>query len=392
MVKRNWTVAAGATAAGTAVVAGFTVAGPLNPPAGPVSPTYKTLAEVEPRVAVQSLPGDALALHVINQPGSYYLTSNLTGIAGKHAIRIAAADVTLDLMGLTIAASPTGQGAGDAGIFVFGSPGNVTIRNGTVRGWNGGAFPNSGGVVASFAANCRVEGLRVVQCSAYGINLGAGGVVSGCLIENGRGIQVASRGVVSDCVVRSGTGTGIAVDGDDALIVNCQVTGAGQFGIHCTGSGRVEGCSVALCGSAGIQVGSGSLVSGCTASANAGAGMSANGASTISGCVAELNGFDGISVVSDSLVIGNTCNANGQAPTNHAGVYVNGSDNRIEGNTFTDNNYGVYTESQVNLVIRNSARSNSILNYRFGVGTVAGPIVTAATIAGSTNPHANYDF
>jgi len=68
-------------------------AGPLDPPAGPVTSTYKTLTEVEPRTAINTTntPGDADSLFKITQPGSYYLTGNITGVAAKHGIEIAVA-------------------------------------------------------------------------------------------------------------------------------------------------------------------------------------------------------------------------------------------------------------------------------------------------------------
>src|SRR5215470_13825947 len=71
--------------------------GPLNPPAGPVASTYKTLSEVEPRVAINAAntPGDANSTYRIAQAGSYYLTGNLSGEAGKSCIEIDASNVTL---------------------------------------------------------------------------------------------------------------------------------------------------------------------------------------------------------------------------------------------------------------------------------------------------------
>lgn len=59
------------------------VAGDLNPPAGPVAPTMKTLDEVEPRIAINRVntPGDADSLYKITQPDSYDLTGNNTAAA-----------------------------------------------------------------------------------------------------------------------------------------------------------------------------------------------------------------------------------------------------------------------------------------------------------------------
>ena len=60
---------------GACVVAAATMvsfAGPLDPPAGPVASTYKTLTEVEPRIAINATntPGDADSIYKVTQPGS----------------------------------------------------------------------------------------------------------------------------------------------------------------------------------------------------------------------------------------------------------------------------------------------------------------------------------
>ena len=106
-------------------------AGTLNPPPGPVAPTGKTTDEIEPRKDVLSLPGDADSLHVINLPGSYYLTGNITGAPARNGIKILSGDVTLDLNGFELVG-----GAGSLnGIFFLDAGGYFgnTIRNGMVR-------------------------------------------------------------------------------------------------------------------------------------------------------------------------------------------------------------------------------------------------------------------
>jgi len=65
-----------------------TLAGDLNPPATPISPTMKTLDEVEPRVIVNNLPGAVDAVCVISEPGSYVLAGDIQGQNGKHTIKI----------------------------------------------------------------------------------------------------------------------------------------------------------------------------------------------------------------------------------------------------------------------------------------------------------------
>lgn len=71
------------------------MAGPLEPPPGPVTATGR----FGPRIDVATLAGDATATRVISQAGSYYMSGNLTGEAGKTGIRIDVNGVTLDLGG-----------------------------------------------------------------------------------------------------------------------------------------------------------------------------------------------------------------------------------------------------------------------------------------------------
>src|SRR5437762_3077985 len=66
--------------------------GPLTPP-GPPAPLFKTLQQIEPRTPISSAP------FTISAPGSYYLTTNLTGGTG---ITISANEVNLDLMGFRL--------------------------------------------------------------------------------------------------------------------------------------------------------------------------------------------------------------------------------------------------------------------------------------------------
>src|SRR5262245_38895983 len=87
----------------------LSVAGPLDPPAGPVAGTYKTLGEFEPRtrLSAATTPGDSDSVYRITAPGSYYLGENMAAPAGKAAIEIASSDVVLDLGGFTLDGSAT---------------------------------------------------------------------------------------------------------------------------------------------------------------------------------------------------------------------------------------------------------------------------------------------
>src|SRR3954471_10947563 len=101
--------------------------GSLTPPGAP-APTMKTLDQIEPRTPISALP------FTITQPGSYFVTGNLTGVAGQSGITINADNVTLDLGGFEL----VGPGSGVTnGVRVVSGRTNATVRNGSVRGWLG---------------------------------------------------------------------------------------------------------------------------------------------------------------------------------------------------------------------------------------------------------------
>src|SRR5829696_360730 len=163
--------------------------GALTPPGAP-APTMKTLAQIEPRAPISSVP------FMITNSGSYYLTTNLVGTSG-HGIVISNSNVTVDLGGFTL------RGGTGSGIIVPVLCSNVWIRNGTVRDWGFNGLSNV------IAAASGVENVSSVNNGRDGISLSTGAVVRACVVisSGARGILVGPNSLVESCTVTdSGAG------------------------------------------------------------------------------------------------------------------------------------------------------------------------------------------
>jgi parallel beta-helix repeat protein len=326
-------------------------AGPLNPPLGPIQSTPGP----EPRIPINAAntPGTATALFRITQPGSYYLTANITGVSGKHGIEIAADGVTIDLMGFDLLGVP---GVGSFSGVIKGSAGvrNITIRNGSVRNW-----------------------------SLNGINLSANGLATGGHI---------------DSVNASGNSSAGIMVGINFTIHNCTATENNFTGII-TGMGcTITGCTAGINGSNGFSVGTGCLVTNCTATGNGIDGILAAGGSTVTNCCASGNGRHGIAPNGSCLIRGNSCRSH----TAGAGIRIFFSDNRVEANSCIGNSVGVQALTSGNFIAANTCAGNTT-NWDIAANNVC--LVVAATAIstafsgnsgglspGSTNPNANYTY
>jgi len=216
----------------------------LLDPTGPPAQTMKTLHEVEPRIAIndENTPGDANSLYIISEPGSYYLTGNIT-INFKHAILITSSDVTLDLMGYRIYSSylfiPPGGGTIDFdAIHLSAESKNIKISNGSVvsnrqpsgmmyyKGFRYGIYSDD-----SSAQDISIAEMRIVGSRMDGIHL------------EGANIHVQS------CDINSSTLSGIYI-GDDSTVSNCKIHDNGNavsttvYGVYTGNGSTVSNCKI----------------------------------------------------------------------------------------------------------------------------------------------------
>jgi len=207
--------------------------GPLTPP-GPPDTTMRTLDEVESRTPIESVP------YTIDEPGSYYLTGNLDAGADG-GITIEADNVTIDLMGFTLA------GTDSVGILVSPQVENTVIRNGVIEGFETG-------VRLDGSRNGVYERLRISDMAGRGLELIASGaevmvtgnVIHDCIIANngsdGVQLRAQSDGIIEGNRIEQSV---IVHNGDNGIyilaslgsyILNNQITGC-----TVTGNGTFEG-------------------------------------------------------------------------------------------------------------------------------------------------------
>lgn len=324
-------LAAGSLAA---LSVGYLVAGPLNPPGGSVASTYKTLSEVEPRIAINSTntPGNATNVFVITQPGSYYLPANLTVPSGKNGILVSASRVTIDLNGFVIAGS-TGsiEGITTGG----GSPSHVNVKNGTV------ATCGSTGINLVWVPSCLIERVALSANKSYGI-------------------QVGNNSQVNNCSASNNTNAGFYSDGG-ALFCDCTS--------YWNGAGFLSQQS--------------DIYERCAAQSNTGIGFNITVDTKVLNCQAVGNGSQGIVCMHDNWISGCQVHSNGGA--NMAGIWATGVYNHIEGNDVVNNGYGIYAGGASNFIYRNKIGSSTQSNFYIVAGNHVGTIGTASTNAALIN-------
>ncbi len=317
----------------TILVAGGALAGPINPPAGPIAPTNKTLDEVEPRIPLsqETTPGDADSMFRIEEPGSYYLVDDIDIEAGKYGVIIVSDGVTLDLKGFTISAT----GSSLDGIRI-GSP-NVRVHNGAIIGVEGGG-------VWSFGGRTILDRVRVRSCGSWGIYcFGPESVVRGCSASNCGGIEADTGGIYvlqRGSIIESSTADNNMAEGMYAVeasrILDSTSHSNTGIGIHTEDSCVISGCISFNNGDVGIQVGESSTAIGCAASDNQSTGISAGSRSVLETCTSSGNLLSGFR-------LGRACivrNCDGSSNTEDGIVTplaTNNANSTIVDSVFSDN-------------------------------------------------------
>ncbi|MBN2378032.1 MAG: right-handed parallel beta-helix repeat-containing protein [Sedimentisphaerales bacterium] len=292
------------------------LAGDLEPTGPPTVGTMKTLDEVEPRIPISQ---DDIPI-LISASGSYYLAENIT--AAATAIMIAVDDVTIDLMGFTLAGPDSGS---NFGIYMVDRC-NVVIRNGTVRDFDIGIYE-----AGSSGKDHQVIDVRAVSNGLRGIFLkGDGHLIRDCNVSN----------------------NGTAATGASYV-----------YGIYSFNNSKVIGNTVSENGTSattlsvyGIFVGSGSTVTGNTISKT---GLSATGTGNICGLYASANSVVENNIISNNAKIGllapndirvidNSIESNGTD-----GLRLTSSDSYVSGNIVKGNgdNYDIAAGNQLNILL-----------------------------------------
>lgn len=438
--------------------------GSLTPPGAP-SPTMKTLDEldaaiagvgslvtqeaddldvavaevkdaveqVEARIDLSTVAGNSTYHHYIDEPGSYYLSSNLE-VTKTSGISIASEGVTLDLNGFAISRA---TGSGGYGIIIVAEKDHVVVRNGSIVGFSYGILSYS---TPAAAKGCLFADLAVSECSAYGIFAGPASRIMDCGVHNniGTGIYSGAGSSLSGCIASYNQGEYGIYSGIGSSLSACTAdNNSGTYGIYASHGSSMTGCSADNNhGTYGIYSGAGSNLRGCTAYSNTGTGSLSYGiyaragssvvgcsarfnsntnspststqgvgiyvseGSLIKDCTASNNRGDGIRVEDDCLVVGNSCDGNGNNGDG-AGIHATSGDNRIDGNNVTDNDRGIDVDFSGNFIVRNSATGNGsnwevvagnacLVVYRTYGAAISGS--SGGTAPGSTDPNANFSY
>ena len=256
----------------------------LDPPPGPVQPTYTLIRGATGAIPVgpETTPGGPFGSFTLDEPGHYVLTGNLTGEAGKHGIIITSPDITLNLNGYSLAGVPGAL----TGIIASGNIAGVHIHSGTIRDWPGD------GINLGVDRSHRYASLWVGFCG-------------------GDGIRMSADSTAEHLVLIGNGGDGLRVERGSADISRVLTIGNGGSGLDIAAESKASGVFALANTSAGIRGADHNVIVNSNAVINGNDGFRLTANNTFEHCLARANQGDGFSVtgiahVTNSRAIENT--------------------------------------------------------------------------------------
>jgi hypothetical protein len=368
----------------------------------------EVMAQTE--VNAVNTPGDAASVFKIVNPGSYFLSQNVAGVAGKNGIVIATDRVILDLSGFSL----LGVAGSLNGVLVQGQ--NHVVKNGVAFAWGHDGFNGSGCAASTF------EKLFARANANDGISMNTASEVVDCIsLSNGRmGFATSNDVVLNRCVSATNVAHGFYL-GTSSIIKCSFAYNNGASGYVPSGANglHVVECVAAFNAGAGIIGSKVSMILYCAAKENKLVGIIGDERSTIKRCVASLNGSYGIAVLNNCHVIdctsarnigdgilvsnccrivSNLCNQNAGAVGAAPGAGIRFLRlNRVEGNTTIENGQGIVAAGGSNVIIRNNSGINTAggvapaPDFVIAAGNLDGAVVSSAAALNAAN-NANVNF
>jgi len=326
------------------ILAGLTAgavvrAGNLQPPVPPAAGgTMKTLDQIEPGTTIHAAD---LPL-TITESGSYYFTQSINYTDPNYkAITIAANDVAIDLRGFSLRGPGSAVSSDGCGIYATSMYRNITISNGTIRGFEDYA-------IYVYSDSVRIKNIRAYDNGHCGFSA-KNAVISNCSAGgNGDYGFMIYNSILENCTANGNTGSGVYVGSSPCRIINCAAHANGNYGFYAYYNSLIKNSVAARNGSGGFYAKWGGTMQNCTAVDNGQSNPDSDGiyayeGCTIVNCTSADNARDGIRV-------DHGC--------------------RIEGGSlYSNDNYGLYLVGAGNYAVANIAGSHpSYHNFFNGAG------------------------